>query len=562
MARNRVVRVSASVRRWVGDGGLDGVVVGVVALAVYALHGYQGTLNRDLGVFMYGGEHVAKGVPPYVGIFNSVGPLADAVPGLAIWLGHQFGVAPVLSARVFFTFLSAICCALLAVLARDAFRSRAAGFVAAAVFLTFEDFLRLASDGPREKTTMVLFLLVALIAIGRKRWLLAGVCTAMATLTWQPVLLVAVTVFAVGVIGRPGERRGAVLRFVVGGLLPLVASVVYFASQHALHTAVDGFVLVNVLYTVQSSVFTAESGFWSLMWADYHVSMVVAAVGLLGMVALGRHTIPRVVRRRGRPPAEPQTVLLAALAAGAAVGTLWTIGAINGPPDLFELLPFAALGAAGMTLGLARRITPARGRALVVGVVVVGTLTAGIESVAGRTDRLAIQRDDVHAVLAAAPPGSTVLSIDAPQVLVLEGLDNPTPLQIFDAGMQGWLDHRWPGGRRGYVRDINRLRPTFIAIGPAFDGTWGGHLLAHHYWRVGRGPTWTWYVRRSVGPVEMTRLLRINRRVMLRAGATVGSINPAGRALRRLAERRGLPAGHRPGHRAVRHHVAGSRGIG
>jgi hypothetical protein len=553
-------RLGAWARQLVGNGGLDAVAVGLVALVVYALHGYQGTLDRDLGVFMYGGEHVAHGVPPYVGIFNSVGPLADAIPGLAIWLGHFVGVAPLLSARVFFTLISAASCAMLAVLARDAFGSRTAGFLAAAIFLTFEDFLRLASDGPREKTAMVLFLLIALIAMGRRRWLLAGVFTAMATLTWQPVLLVAVTVLAVFVIASPGRRLGTVLRFVLGGMLPLLATVVYFASQHALHTAFQGFVLVNVLYTVQTSVFTAESGFWTLMWDDYHGSMLVAAVGLLAIFDIGRRTLPRVVRRRGRPVADHRTALVAALGAGAAVGSLWTLGAINGPPDLFELLPFAALGAAGLVLSTTAQLTPTRLRALVVGIVVLATLSAGAESVFGRTDRLAVQRADVHAVLRSAPAGATVVSIDSPEVLSLAGLTNPTPFQIFDPGMQGWIDHRFPGGERGYAHYINALHPTLIVVGTAFDGSWPDRLLAHHYWRVGRGPTWVWYVRRDVGPIEMTRLLQVNRRVMLRAGAVVGTINPAGRALRRLA---GAQPGHHGHHgrRSSPAQVAGSRGI-
>ena len=102
------------------------------------LHGYDGVLDRDLGVFTYGGEHVAHGSPPYVDLFNSVGPLADAVPGLAIWLGHFADADPILSARLFFTVLSALCCSLLCVLARDTLGSRATGFLAPALFLTFE----------------------------------------------------------------------------------------------------------------------------------------------------------------------------------------------------------------------------------------------------------------------------------------------------------------------------------------------------------------------------------------------------------------------------------------
>ena len=155
---------------------MDDRPTGLVALVVYALHGYDGVLDRDLGVFSYGGMQVARGTPPYVGIFNSVGPLADAVPGLAMWLGDFVGADPILSARLFFTVLSALCCSLLCVLARDTLQSRTAGLIAPALFLTFEDFLRLASDGPREKTTMVLFMLGPPSA-----GLAAGTATAAAT---------------------------------------------------------------------------------------------------------------------------------------------------------------------------------------------------------------------------------------------------------------------------------------------------------------------------------------------------------------------------------------------
>ena len=102
-----------------------------------------------------------------------------------------------------------VCCALLCVLARDAFGSRAAGLLAPAVFLTFERFIELASSGPREKTAMVVFLLAALILTGRRRWAAAGVFTALATLTWQPALFVAVAAVVVAVLvggDSPGAR--------------------------------------------------------------------------------------------------------------------------------------------------------------------------------------------------------------------------------------------------------------------------------------------------------------------------------------------------------------------
>ena len=72
---------------------------------------------------------------------------------------------------------------------------------------------------------------------------------------------------------------------------------------------------------------------------------------------------------------------LVVTAAGALVGTAWTLLAINGGPDLFVLLPFAALGIAGVVLLLLGRM-PRRaalaGAAVVVSLgVVVGSTFHG-----------------------------------------------------------------------------------------------------------------------------------------------------------------------------------------
>ena len=53
----------------------------LVALVVYLLHGFNGQLTTDMGVYAYAGQQVAEGVPPYVAIANRVGPLAHLLPG-------------------------------------------------------------------------------------------------------------------------------------------------------------------------------------------------------------------------------------------------------------------------------------------------------------------------------------------------------------------------------------------------------------------------------------------------------------------------------------------------
>ena len=71
--------------------------------------------------------------------------------------------------------------------------------------LGFQGFADLATSGPREKTPMVLFILVAIWALSHRRWLLTGVGISLATLTLQTALLplLAAAVVA-GLLVEPG----------------------------------------------------------------------------------------------------------------------------------------------------------------------------------------------------------------------------------------------------------------------------------------------------------------------------------------------------------------------
>jgi len=481
----------------------DPVLTGVIALVVYALHGYDGVLTRDLGVFSYGGMHVAHGTPPYVGIFNSVGPLADAVPGLAIWLGHFVDADPILSARLFFTVLSALCCSLLCVLARDSLGSRAAGFMAPALFLTFEDFLRLATDGPREKTTMVLFLLGCLILLGRRRWALAGACAALATLTWQPVFAVTLAALAAATLLERRDRRSRILlRFTLGGLVPSLATVCFFLAAGALSPAIDGFIVINAAYTRQPSFFSDPGTMSATLLKAYDLTLPLIIGGLVALFVLGVRELP-VVRRP--TAASPTARGLVICAAGGAVGTAWTLADINGAPDLFVVLPLAAVGLAASAVRLLDRLPRRPALIGAVAVVCFGLVAACAESVSTRGDMLLVQRADVDAVLGTQPGDATVVSLNAPQVLALAGRDDPVAYQVMNQAQKRYLDATYPGGMSGFLETLAELRPTFVVVGQAYRDPWPDAWLNDDYRRVGGGAGFVWYLSRSAGQDALAR---------------------------------------------------------
>lgn len=485
----------------------DAVAVGVLAAAVYALHGFQGRLDRDLGLFVYGGERVAHGTPPYVANFNTVGPLADVIPGIATAAGHLVGVGPVLAPRLLDWLLSAACVALLYVLGRQVTGSRTAGFLAAALFLPFGSFINLATGGPREKTAMVLFVIAALIVLGRRRFLAAGVLTGLATLTWQPALLPLVAAAGAAALLAPRRVRAALL-FLAGGAATAAVAAAAFALAGALPRALEAFVVANVLWVHQPSALSRPGPTAHLLWHGYGVSLVIA---LLGPVVL----VVAALRRR--------TSEVASLAAGAVVAVGWTAAVVNGAPDLFVVLPFGALGTAVLAHALSGRVgrrSPRAGRALTAAVVAVAVLGAAATAVVTRENRLLLQVRDVRAVLRSLPPASGLTAIDAPEPLALSGRVNPTPFLILDSGEIGYLDHHVPGGWIGYLQRLLHRDTPLLALGHGPHLRLIGQLVRRDYLPAGAGPGWHWYVARSLGVSAARRVHAANARALGTSGAS------------------------------------------
>jgi hypothetical protein len=340
------------------------------------------------------------------------------------------------------------------------------------------------------------------VLLGRRRWAAAGACAALATLTWQPALLVAVAALvAATLLDRRSSWGRILLRFAVGGLAPTLVALGYFVGVGALGQAVDGFVVINARYTTQPSAITQPSTVWPLLWDSYRWTLPLIAVGIVATCVLAARALPFA----RRPMASPVARRLVVAGAGALVGTVWTLMVVNGGPDLFVLLPFAALGIAGTLLLLVGRISRRGAVAALAALAAVAVLVAGVESVTTRDGRLVVQRADVAAVLGSQPGGATVVSIDAPEALALAGRSNPVPYQLFSATMTRYLAGTYPGGMRGFEATLRRLRPTFVVVGSDFHGSWPYRWLNRDYARVGGGASMVWYLRRSAGVAAIFR---------------------------------------------------------
>lgn len=483
------------------------LVIGGVSVLVYALHGLSGKLTRDLAVYSYAGQQFADGVPPYEGVLNRAGPLAHMIPGVGAFGARLVGLEDLTGMRILFLLITVACVCVVYRFARELFGSVLPAVCAAFAFLTFGGFIEYASGGPREKTPMALFLLCSLWAAYRGRWVGSGAWLSLATLTLQiafPVGIAAIVVQAVA--SRHGERIRALVRAAVGGLAVLATFVIYFAVVGALDDFVQGFVALNAQHTTASLFADKAAANWNNLEAGYRGSLWVAVVGTVGIIAL---SVPALsARYRAR---HTNAVAVAALGAATIVALAWTMRDYDSWPDALLVLPMAALGVGAVAAQIIDRLPTVVVRPAVLAWLLAATVMATSFAVDKQDNRLTAQRASVNAKLRLLP-SATILSVNAPQALVLTGQTNPIQHQMFFTGLNEYVDRTWPGGLSGLADWISADRPTLITVGGGRVPDWLAPTLKRDYAKVGSAPGWVWYVDRLVGHRTVKRLRHDDRR--------------------------------------------------
>ncbi len=480
--------------------------VATAALVVFLLHGFDGYLSRDLGIYMYAGQQVDNGVPPYLGVLNRAGPLAHLLPAVGIAGARVVGADDLLGARLLFLLMGVGCVLAVYALARDVLTSRLAGLLAAALVLASPAFIRYAAYGPHEKVPMVLLLTCSLLAMHHRRWLWAGVLLSLATLTLQTAFFLGMPALltAIAVVPRSSARRvQALVQVLVGGLVPVLLFAIYAVLAGSLGESIEAFALINRRYTISTPMVEQLSYGVTTLWEGFGPFLLVLLAGIVGLVVLAWRARPGAQRAGGRVPT---TGSVLPLTVGAVAGVLWvTLGDYDGWADVLSLLPLAATGAGGLAWCLvkdARRVVVVR---FTVGWLVLCVLAAVGYSWWGRDVRVQTQRASVAAVMGSLPRDTSVVAVQAPAPLVLSRRTNPTRYQMFSSGLDGYVDASYPGGLSGFVDKMRGDQPDLVMLGPPRP-LWISEFIKSDYRRIGRAPGWSWYARRSLGHAELSRL--------------------------------------------------------
>ncbi len=474
----------------------------VLTAFVWGARGLSSGLYRDAAFYVYAGQQVAAGNPPYVEVMNRAGPLASLLPALGIELGRLFGTTDVMGARLLFFGLAILTPPIAYLTARDIFGSRLAGCASATTLLGFGVAARLSTAGPESKVAMIAGLSITLLLLVRRRWFSAGIATGLVTLTWQPVLF-ALAPAAVALVllsgGSAKHRAGRALRYGVGGLLTLAITVGCFALAGATEEFVQGFWSANAKYTKQAAALERPWRVWDHLQVAFGWTLWLLVIGSIAALVLG---ITAWGLRRTAPKRAADQVMLAVACLGGLVWVGWF--AFDRAPDTMPLLPAAALGLGGLVgkmAHLVRRASTPWPRRLLVSVVtgwVIATVALTTLHTFGlRSDSLAMQQASSDAIFDNLPEDATVFSLDVPHPLALSQRKSISRFVIFDHGMLDFIDAETPGGLAGYVDGLIDAEPDVVLVD---NGTPFANLqpMRRYYVRVGYGPSWKVFLRKDI----------------------------------------------------------------
>ncbi len=463
----------------------------VLAALIYPTAGFRNTLIRDAGGYLYAGQQVLRGVPPYQSIFTHKGPMPVLVSAAGVALGRLLGLEDVFGVRYLFCFLACCMVAVLALLVEHLLASRRAGLLAALIFLGFYPFTFGATAGPEPKLPMMLFLTLGLYLTSTRRWFWAGLCGALAALTWQPTAVLPAVTFLLALLAPRAERRRAALLTLAGGALPVAAVVAYFIERRALQTLLENSIMFNVLYLDRGEISLVEHflGPARMIFSKYQTMMFPIIIGLAGMAGIYVWRIRgyRAWRDLAGDPFAPLLLLLPA-------PILWSLKDFQGAPDFFIFLPFVALGLAWLLDGGLRRLERAvAGRfwriALIAGVCLILLGLAALQNRARRDWGLEYQMKGAAQIMARFGPGLRVFARGVPQVLALTHTVSPTPYMnlsyVFDV-----QESRMPGGFAGWLGQIEAWDPHIIPV----EHIAGIHAQEFQAWLDAR------YIPEQIGP--------------------------------------------------------------
>jgi hypothetical protein len=445
-----------------------------IAVALYSRFSISSTMSRDEGIYAYGAQQLAHGVPPYASIFDPKGPLATILGGLAAVAARMFGRNDIYAIRAGFFVLACLTVLAMFLLVARLFDSVLGGLTAAVVFAANWPFAVDAIGGPNAKTPAVLFSVVSMWLLARRQWFWGGFAAALSVLVWQPMIGYAVVAVLLPFAVEPGRRLRSAGMAIAGGAVPTVLTAGYFAVAGAFHEFLESAVVfpVSAVERTPETVVHRLGRIVDVINAHYGFGGVLFWVGIGLLVVLA---VVSVWQHRSTPYDALTSPLVAVVLLTLLLTALYAATDFQSYPDLYPFLPYPAIGiggAAALLLAATRKGIGATVPAVAVLVALAVLTVASWISFSNDpfdNDGLRRQLTSACGIDRLARGNDTLLSLGDPVPLVTTHRRNPDRYIYLGSGVDQWKIDHTRGGLAGWQAQIRRWDPSVVVL-----HGWGG----------------------------------------------------------------------------------------
>jgi hypothetical protein len=244
----------------------------------------------DPAIYDYTAQSILRGQLPYRDVVDGKAPGASYLSALAMSTGRLIGLRDVVSVRLLHVLLAGLLSMITYLVAEAYLRNRVAAFLSSLVPLTSTQFVLMLTEGTEPKLAMILFGMLSLLMIEKQKPFLAGFCSMLSCLCWQPGLLFAgVSVLAFSQYLTVWRDLRAI-KVLVGTSIPLLVVLLYFYSRGALGDFWSWTVTFNYkVYAVEGArpPLRALTHMMEIVSSTLRRDLVVIAMSVLGFMVAG-----------------------------------------------------------------------------------------------------------------------------------------------------------------------------------------------------------------------------------------------------------------------------------
>lgn len=411
------------------------VFIFIISLIIYLFIGINAPLQRDPGIYVYSAQRVADGIPPYKSIFDHKGPGAPLLLGGILKVYRFFSDSPLGEIR-FLRLVTILLISLIPVaiffLTLELFKEDAA-FLSALSFLTFLGFSLYASAGPRPKSFMLLFEVLFLYFMIKRKYFWAGFFISAATLIWQPLASFAIA----GLYISLKEKKS---RMYLWGMSILPAFTLgYFLYHRAFRFLWEGAVVFNLRYVDTNPLIVNLERIRIGLLNSYNNSFPLILLGILSFFLLfSKKETPRILLYTFPLP------------------IIWSLVDYQGGPDFYPILPFVCIG-------LGYLINKFELKKVELYLLTASLILISIIPLRRWKISLKTQHQEVVSILKRYD--GKVITIGAPHFMALAGIKNPSRYVFVIRGIDKKIEKEYRGGIKGWLSFLLRRKPCVIVFG-------------------------------------------------------------------------------------------------